>query len=73
MKLRYIFSALCVVFAAMLMACGGGSKNPNKSHLEDAIDSVSYIVGMNVGYNILKMDMCFIEVRHEPDTNLVRL
>lgn len=56
MKLRYIFSALCVVFAATLVACGGGSKNPNKSHLEDAIDSVSYIVGMNVGYNILKMD-----------------
>lgn len=46
---------LCVVLVAMLMACGR-SENPNKSHLEDALDSVSYVVGMNIGYNLQKMD-----------------
>lgn len=54
-KLRYIFTALCVVVMIALTACGG-DKSPKKTTLSDQIDSVSYIVGMNIGYNILKMD-----------------
>ncbi len=55
MNLRYIFSTLCVVVAVALTACGGDTKT-KKSGLDDQMDSVSYIVGMNIGYNILKMD-----------------
>lgn len=54
-NLRYIFTALCVVVMVALTACGG-DKKPKKAGLDDQIDSVSYIVGMNIGYNILKMD-----------------
>ncbi len=36
------------------MACGGGTKNGGK--LVDSADSLSYIIGTNIAYNILQMD-----------------
>ena len=55
MKLRYVFATLCVVAVVALTACGGDQKS-KKSGMEDQLDSLSYIVGMNIGYNIQKMD-----------------
>lgn len=55
MTLKNIFISLCVVMAVLMTACGG-EKNTKKSTLNDSIDSLSYVVGMNIGYNIQKMD-----------------
>lgn len=55
MTLKNIFISLSVVVAVSLTACGG-EKNSKKSTLNDSIDSLSYVVGMNLGYNIQKMD-----------------
>lgn len=52
---KHIITALGVVCAAMIIACGGEQKSGNVT-LADEIDSLSYIVGMNVGYNLLQMD-----------------
>lgn len=45
-----------VLTAASLMvaACGGNAKKSGK--LMDSADSLSYVVGMNIAYNIMKMD-----------------
>ncbi len=45
-----------VLAAASLMvaACGGNAKKSGK--LMDSADSLSYVVGMNIAYNIMKMD-----------------
>lgn len=55
MTLKNIFTSLCVLVAVLLTACGG-EKHAKKATLSDDLDSVSYIVGMNIGYNIQKMD-----------------
>lgn len=38
----------------MVAACGGNAKKSGK--LMDSADSLSYVVGMNIAYNIMKMD-----------------
>ena len=38
----------------LVVACGGGVKKSNK--LSDGIDSLSYVIGTNIAYNLLKMD-----------------
>jgi FKBP-type peptidyl-prolyl cis-trans isomerase FkpA len=44
-----------VVAASLLVvACGGGVKKSKK--LSDDIDSLSYVLGTNIAYNLLKMD-----------------
>ena len=47
---------ICVFAVASLLvaACGGNAKRPFK--LEDSADSLSYVVGMNIAYNIMQMD-----------------
>ena len=55
MKFKHIITAMFVAMAAMIVACGGEKKSGNVA-LTDEIDSLSYIVGMNVGYNLLQMD-----------------
>ena len=47
---------ICVFAAASLLvaACGGNAKRNFK--LEDSADSLSYVVGMNIAYNIMQMD-----------------
>lgn len=55
MKFKHIITALCVVLAAMVVACGG-EKSSGHVALTDEVDSMSYIVGMNIGYNLLQMD-----------------
>ena len=54
-KLKHIITALCVAFAAVVVGCGGGNSSGNVA-LTSETDSISYIVGMNIGYNLLKMD-----------------
>lgn len=55
MRTRHIFTILILAAIVALTACGGESK-PKKSGLTDQIDSLSYVVGMNIGYNLQKMD-----------------
>lgn len=47
---------ICVFAVASLLvaACGGNVKRNLK--LEDSADSLSYVVGMNIAYNIMQMD-----------------
>ena len=47
---------ICVFAVASLLvaACGGNAKRNFK--LEDSADSLSYVVGMNIAYNIMQMD-----------------
>ena len=47
---------ICVFAVASLLvaACGGNAKRSLK--LEDSADSLSYVVGMNIAYNIMQMD-----------------
>ena len=47
---------ICVFALASLLvaSCGGNAKRNFK--LEDSADSLSYVVGMNIAYNIMQMD-----------------
>ena len=49
-------TVICVFAVASLLvaACGGNAKRNFK--LEDSADSLSYVVGMNIAYNIMQMD-----------------
>ena len=52
---KSILKGVIVAFLAVAaVACGGG--NGSVSKLSDATDSLSYIVGMNIAYNIMEMD-----------------
>lgn len=52
---RYSLSAIAVGLIAMAMVACGGSSSGNKK-LTDSADSLSYIIGMNIAYNIMQMD-----------------
>ena len=55
MNRHTIFSLLvCATIMAFSLACSGGSKSVKG--LASSQDSLSYVVGMNLAYNILKMD-----------------
>ena len=52
---RYSVVALVVSVVAMLaVACGGASSSSKR--LTDSADSLSYVIGMNIAYNIMQMD-----------------
>ncbi|MBR2073283.1 MAG: FKBP-type peptidyl-prolyl cis-trans isomerase [Alistipes sp.] len=44
---------LMLVAALFITACGGGR---GSSELVDSRDSLSYVIGMNIAYNVLQMD-----------------
>lgn len=52
--IKHPIITLAVVLSALLAVACGGNKGGGK--LVDATDSLSYVVGMNIAYNILKMD-----------------
>lgn len=58
MTLKNIFASLLVTVVVLLTACGG-EKNSKNTVLANELDSLSYVVGMNIGYNILKMDSIY--------------
>lgn len=45
--------SLALVAVIFMMACGGGRGSNN---LVDSRDSLSYVIGMNIAYNIMQMD-----------------
>ena len=49
-----IIGSAVALLAAMMVACGGGGAS--KGHLVDAADSLSYVMGMNIAYNLMQMD-----------------
>lgn len=49
-----IVTAVVGLVALIMVACGGSTSNSVK--LNDSADSLSYVVGMNLAYNIMKMD-----------------
>ena len=51
---RLLTIVAIVVLFVMSVACGGGNGSAGKMH--DATDSLSYVVGMNIAYNIMQMD-----------------
>ncbi|MBR5281932.1 MAG: FKBP-type peptidyl-prolyl cis-trans isomerase [Alistipes sp.] len=52
---RYSVVVLVVSVVAMLaVACGGASSSSRR--LADSADSLSYVIGMNIAYNIMQMD-----------------
>lgn len=53
MKIWYSIAAVVVALATMV-ACGSSSGGNRK--LSDSADSLSYVVGMNLAYNIMQMD-----------------
>ena len=51
---RLLSLVACATMMVLTFACSGGGKSHNT--LTSANDSVSYVVGMNIAYNIMKMD-----------------
>ena len=51
---RSVFAIAVSLVAAALVACGGSAGKNQK--LSDSADSLSYVIGMNIAYNIMKMD-----------------
>ena len=51
---RFISLVVCAMMMVLTFACSSGSKSPKG--MANDIDSVSYVVGMNIAYNVLKMD-----------------
>ena len=45
--------AIIGLVAMAVMACGGSSRG---GKLQNSTDSLSYIIGMNIAYNIMEMD-----------------
>ena len=45
-----------LLFAAMLLAVGCSKKSTNGVKLKSDLDSVAYVIGMNVGLNLQRMD-----------------
>lgn len=54
MAKRSVFAIAVSLMAAALVACGGSAGKNQK--LSDSADSLSYVIGMNIAYNIMKMD-----------------
>lgn len=54
MKGKGLISTIIVgLVALVIVACGGPSR---RGKLQDSADSLSYIIGMNIAYNIMEMD-----------------
>lgn len=54
MKGKGLISTIIVgLVALVIVACGGPSRG---GKLQDSADSLSYIIGMNIAYNIMEMD-----------------
>ena len=54
MKGKGLISTIIVgLVALVIVACGGPSRS---GKLQDSADSLSYIIGMNIAYNIMEMD-----------------
>ena len=51
---RSVFAIAVSLMATALVACGGSAGKNQK--LSDSADSLSYVIGMNIAYNIMKMD-----------------
>ena len=47
---------ICIGTAVALLSCGGKSNSGAAKELTDKTDSLSYVIGMNIAYNIMKMD-----------------
>ena len=55
--IRQITSAiLCIGIAVALLSCSGSKGSSATKQLADQTDSLSYVIGMNIAYNIMKMD-----------------
>lgn len=54
MRHRIITFLVCAFLAALTFACSTGSKSVKA--LADSRDSISYVIGMNLAYNIMEMD-----------------
>lgn len=52
---KYLIVSAVVGLVSWGMVACGGSRNSN-AELNDSADSLSYVVGMNLAYNIMKMD-----------------
>lgn len=55
---RILTIVAVVSIAFMSVACGGGSSSAGK--MKSAADSLSYVVGMNIAYNIMQMDSTLV-------------
>ena len=47
---------LCIGIAVALLSCSGSKGSSATKQLADQTDSLSYVIGMNIAYNIMKMD-----------------
>lgn len=54
MKLRVFASLIIIATAVTLFACGDDKKGAPV--MKNDLDSMSYVVGMNIAYNIMEMD-----------------
>ena len=45
-----------VALSIVLSSCGGGSPKPTEPAMRSSLDSMSYVVGMNVALNIMDID-----------------
>ena len=55
---RILTIVAVVSIAFMSVACGGSSSSVGK--MKSAADSLSYVVGMNIAYNIMQMDSTLV-------------
>lgn len=47
---------LCIGIAVALLSCSGSKGSNANTQLTDQTDSLSYVIGMNIAYNVMKMD-----------------
>jgi FKBP-type peptidyl-prolyl cis-trans isomerase FkpA len=49
-------AVICIGLAVAMFSCGKSSSGGATKELADQPDSLSYVIGMNIAYNIMKMD-----------------
>ncbi len=54
--MRRAFSFAIVALAAAATACGGGKDSADSVAMRNDVDSMSYVLGMNIAYNLMEID-----------------
>lgn len=54
--MRRAFSFAIVALAAAATACGGGKGAVESAAMRNDVDSMSYVLGMNIAYNLMEID-----------------
>ena len=54
--MKRLFSILLTSVAVLSVACGGGKDTTKTPRMTSGLDTMSYVVGLNIGLNLIEMD-----------------